>query len=86
MAMCHTICSQYSKQSNSKVCLDILPTATDLRIVNCQVTSLQNSTRLVTNLEIAVHVGPQGVNTFHTLFQRPFSMKEPVNTYGLFSD
>ena len=30
--------------------------------------SLQNSTRLVTNLESAVHVGPQGVNMFHTLF------------------
>ena len=37
--------------------------------------SLQNGTRLSTDLESAVHVRPQSVNTFHTLFQRPSLIK-----------
>ena len=37
------------------------------RTVNQQVNSLQSGTRVATNLEIAVHVGPESVGTFRTL-------------------
>ena len=45
------------------------------KTANWQVISLQNGTRLVINLEIAVHIGPQGIDAFHTLFQRLFLME-----------
>ena len=33
--------------------------------VDWQVSSFQNGTRLATNLETTVHVGPQDIDTFH---------------------